>query len=209
MRERGEYTKGTAMQNGSVINAARTIQVTDQNRPYRQPRTETMGLTPHLERVRRQIAGFEMGYLYNEPTSDKAVLGPLLLGLGLNAPGAPHTEVSRLEVIYHPDERAKLYRRGAGAFDNNGVPLFFARYVSLGDNGERTEFTRWLFRQLGIPEEMFDEINSSVRDRYYTVVVSREAHRETGAGKVDTPLPGYRMRDTWDWWIVESETFRA
>ena len=209
MRERGEYTKGTAMQDESVIDADRTIQITDQNGPYRQPRTETMGLTPHLEHVRRQIAGFEMGYLNNEPKTDKALLEPLLLGLSVKKPDAPYAEIARLEVIYHPDERAQLYRRGLGTFDNNGVPLFFARYVSLGDKGDRTEFTHWLFRQIGIPDEVFDEINSSVRDRYYTVVVSREAHRETGAGKVDTPLPDYRMRDTWDWWIVESETFRV
>ena len=201
MRERGEYTKGVNMDHGDVVAFDRVIEITDANRGYRRPRIRTMGLTIPTELQRSQIAGFVMGYLNNNYDMDMALLEPLLNGLEHTSPGSsPFGRIGRVEFIHYPDNDAKLYRRGAGVFDTQGTPLFFARFAGLGDDGLRTDFSRWLLGQVGVTSDVFDEINGAVKRQYDTVVVSREAHSSLEG--VEKTLPGYRVRDAWEWWIA-------
>lgn len=108
----------------------------------------------------------------------EALLTELDSAGGMILGGVKIGPIARVEFIWKRDK--SLEYRGAVLFDNNGEAIIHAMHALLGYVGSGPIFSRQIMTKLGVPVEMFNEINSSVKPyEYDTVVFSREARGVT------------------------------
>lgn len=131
------------------------------------------------------------------------LLEPLLAGIQMVArdkgPEATYGTVARLEFVW--DASGDEEFRGVAIFDVNGRLVVHAQHALLGYSGSGPLLSLQIMKQLGITEEMYDDIQRSVWDqRPYTVVISREKHDVIDG--VDTAYPTLDVESQWNWWRV-------
>lgn len=142
---------------------------------------------------------------------DWAVLEPLLTGIdalyrshedtvefGMHS---TYGRIARVELFHTIGINNRDAKRGAVIFDNRGEPLMHLLGALLGYGGAGPTFTKQVLTAIGVPEEMFDEVNQSVVSHDYdTVIFSREDH-SVGREGTDTANHFFDVVKEWECWI--------
>lgn len=195
---------------------------------YRTPYIRSLDMYERHEPGRSPRYRTAMPTFESSTDQDWRALEPLLAGIDAlyhewtpddpQKPSSTFGRVARVEFIWRHDPATDEEYRGAVLFDNRGRPLLHAMHALLGYGGSGPGFSWQILEALGVPREMFDEVNSSVTPHDYdSVVYSREAvgvllehslmdsgnyHSELHAGGVVSTYPGAPVSDTWTWWIA-------
>lgn len=171
----------------------------------------------------------EMGTIGSWTQQDWAVIESILAGIEAlyyewsdEQPGRPSSSfgrVARVEFIskFYPENPRRSFQ-GAVLFDNYQRPLFHATNALLGYGGSGPMLSRDILMAIGVPEEMFEEVNQAVEPHQYdNVIFSRETigvmigHSAVIGGVLYSDIhrtgdiitnPGDPVSDTWTWWLA-------
>lgn len=117
---------------------------------------------------------------------DEELMRYIIAGVDIkHREGHPNVHpITRVEFFQNPEEEL----RGAVLFDNRGTALFHVVHALLGYGGSGPLLSRAICDELGIPSELFNEINTSLwGQNRYMVVISREQITELKGVMVALP----------------------
>lgn len=106
---------------------------------------------------------------------------------------------ARVELLWSRDNRDF---RGLVIFDSQGRLIVHVTNALLGYGGSGPYLSEQILMLLGISKEMFEEIQVSVWDKPYVVILTRQKHEVYGG--VDAAYPTLEVENEWRWWLATS-----